>query len=127
MISARAMAEGDEGRYLRNQMAEALWSDVLLRVKKLGEGLNITETRAKIVELAEQLQATYIAYDEGLQADDVVLAGAIWRRFYQQKNVDLEHIELLVKYIRKNMRMLDSMSSEQFYDPKNIKWTSLKS
>lgn len=36
MISARAMAEGDDGRLLRNYLVEALWNDVGQRIKRLG-------------------------------------------------------------------------------------------
>lgn len=36
MLSVRAMAEGDDGRFVRNCIAQALWSDVGLRIKKLG-------------------------------------------------------------------------------------------
>ena len=31
----RTMAEGEEGRYVRNNMVEAMWEDVITRVKKL--------------------------------------------------------------------------------------------
>lgn len=54
-------------------------------------------------ELSEQLHAALIAYDEGLQSDDVVLAGALWRRLYQQQTVDPEHLDGLVKYIRRQV------------------------
>lgn len=126
MLSARAMAEGKDGRVIRNTLVEALWADVLERVKKLGSKGNPIDIRSKIVELSEQLQASYIAYDEGHLADDIVLAGALWRRFYQQSDmVDMVHIEKLVKYVRKNMRVLEKLSDEELYDPKNIKWCSI--
>lgn len=67
------------------------------------QAVNPSATRSQIFELSEQLQAAFIAYDEGLQSDDTVLAGALWRRVYQQQDVDIEHLELLVKYIRKEV------------------------
>lgn len=36
MISTRAMAEGDDGKALRNAMIEALWKDIAERIKKVG-------------------------------------------------------------------------------------------
>lgn len=36
MLSVRAMAEGDDGRIIRNNMVQALWTDVGLRIKKIG-------------------------------------------------------------------------------------------
>lgn len=61
------------------------------------------EMKTQVSELCEQFQAALIAYDEGLQSNDVVLAGALWRRFYQQKDVAPEHLDLLIKYIRKHV------------------------
>lgn len=59
--------------------------------------------KTHILELCEQFQAALIAYDEGLQTNDVVFAGALWRRLYQQKDVDPEYLDLLIKYIRKHV------------------------
>lgn len=74
-----------------------------LQLTCLFQAVNPSATRSQIAELSEQLQAAFIAYDEGLQSDDTVLAGALWRRVYQQQDVDIEHLELLVKYIRKEV------------------------
>lgn len=126
MLSVRAMAENTEGRLIRNNLVEALWADVGQRVKKIG-AVNPAEMRTQISELSEQLQAAYIAYDEGLQSDDIVLAGALWRRIYQQKDIDCYHLELLVKYIRRQINMLENISSEEFFQMKHIQWDSIKS
>jgi cytochrome b pre-mRNA-processing protein 3 len=80
----------------------------------------------QVRELAEQLQAALIAYDEGSQGDDVVLAGALWRRFYQQEDVDPKSLEVLVKYVRKQMRLLDHVSLEQFFEERRVDWICLK-
>lgn len=61
--------------------------------------------KAQLLELSEQFQAALIAYDEGLQVDDTVLAAALWRRMYQQRDVKPENLEYLVKYIRKHVRI----------------------
>ncbi|KAK9884421.1 hypothetical protein WA026_007268 [Henosepilachna vigintioctopunctata] len=127
MLSVRAMAEGDDGRLIRNNIIEALWADVFPRIKELGEVISQVEAREKITELSEQLQATLIAYDEGIQGQDITLASALWRRLYQQKEVNVEHLHMLIKYIRKHMRILDGLSKEEFFNPKNIKWHPLNS
>lgn len=57
--------------------------------------------KQQVFELSEQLQAALLSYDEGLQSSDTVLAGALWRRFYQLDAVDPENLVTLVKYIRK--------------------------
>lgn len=40
MLSVRAMAEGDEGKLIRNGMLEALWNDVKHRANKLGVSIS---------------------------------------------------------------------------------------
>ncbi|XP_044261938.1 ubiquinol-cytochrome-c reductase complex assembly factor 1 [Tribolium madens] len=124
MISARIMAEGDNGRHLRNFLVEALWNDVGQRIKKLGALSNPSVAREQVKQLSEQLQAALIAYDEGLQSDDTILAGALWRRLYQQGDVDPRSLEILVKYVRKQMRLLDHLSMETLTNAK-IDWVLL--
>ncbi|XP_049820757.1 ubiquinol-cytochrome-c reductase complex assembly factor 1 [Aethina tumida] len=124
MLSVRVMAEDLEGRHLRNCLVEALWTDVAQRVKKIG-GLRMEETREQIFELSEQLQAALIAYDEGLQSSDIVLAGALWRRIYQQGPVNVTDLEALVKYIRKQITLLDNSSRDQMFVKKQIDWAPL--
>ncbi|CAH1975018.1 unnamed protein product [Acanthoscelides obtectus] len=71
--------------------------------------------RPQLLELSEQLQASLIAYDEGLQSDDVGLAGALWRRLYQMGDVDIHDLEALVKYVRQQISMLDSIPNEKIF------------
>lgn len=107
MLMVRAMAEGSEtgqpGKFMRNCIVEALWSDVSKRAKKLNAG-NPSEMRNQIQVLSEQFQAALITYDEGLMLDDKVLAGALWRRFFEMKCDNYEHLETMVKYVRLQVR-----------------------
>ncbi|XP_018573182.1 ubiquinol-cytochrome-c reductase complex assembly factor 1 [Anoplophora glabripennis] len=124
MLSVRAMAEETDGRHLRNGLVEALWLDVAQRVKKLGVGSS-SLMKEQVFELSEQLQAALLSYDEGLQGDDIVLAGALWRRFYQLGVVNPENLVTLVKYIRKQIALLDNMSKDQILTEKAIRWEPL--
>ena len=47
---------------------------------------------------------------QGLLSDDTVLAGALWRNFFEMDCADVEHIEKLVQYVRKQVSfvILDS-------------------
>ncbi|KAG5866560.1 hypothetical protein JTB14_013830 [Gonioctena quinquepunctata] len=103
MLSVRVMADGEDGLLIRNAIFDALWRDVTQRVKKLGTG-NPSAVKQDIEELSEQLQAALIAYDEGIQSDDTVLAGALWRRLYQMGHVHPHNLEKLVEFVRKQMR-----------------------
>lgn len=143
MLLVRAMAEGSEsgqdGRFLRNSIVEAMWSDVNTRAKKLGvscfgvsrmsfskllffQANNPSGTKAQIEVLSEQFQAALIAYDEGIMSDDKVLASSLWRRFFEKSSQDYIAIEELVKYVRTQVNMLDSLNSEKFMTKPKIQW-----
>ncbi|XP_072397409.1 ubiquinol-cytochrome-c reductase complex assembly factor 1 [Diabrotica undecimpunctata] len=125
MLSLRAMAEGENGKDLRNAIVEALWTDVAQRVKRLGSG-SPSMLRNQIVELSEQMQAAFISYDEGIQSDDIVLAGAVWRRFYKMEHADPSNLDKLVKHIRKQVCVLDNLSSENLFKEAPINWLPVK-
>ncbi|KAK5650804.1 hypothetical protein RI129_001833 [Pyrocoelia pectoralis] len=126
MLMVRFMAEGDEGEHLRNFILEVLWADVDQRIKKLGE-VNVSSMREQVIELSDQLRAAIIAYDEGLQSTDVILAGALWRRLYQHANVDPECLDMLVKYVRKQVQLLDNIAYSELMKNKTIKWEPIQS
>lgn len=125
MLMVRCMAEGEDGRVMRNSVVQAMWADVALRAKKLGAH-NPSGVREQIRQLSEQFQAALIAYDEGLQSDDITLAGAIWRRLYQQQEANPEHLDCMVKYIRKQVRYLDNISHDELFSQKKINWEALQ-
>ncbi|EDW17954.1 ubiquinol-cytochrome-c reductase complex assembly factor 1 [Drosophila mojavensis] len=128
LLMMRSMAEGSEtgedGRFLRNCIVEAMWGDVNTRAKKLGAN-NPSQTRRQIETLSEQFQAALIAYDEGIMSDDRVLASALWRRFFEMDCDDYTQIERLVKYVRIQALMLDSLSRDQFITKPNVAWHDL--
>ncbi|XP_065360979.1 ubiquinol-cytochrome-c reductase complex assembly factor 1 [Calliphora vicina] len=128
MLLLRSMAEGSEtgedGRFLRNCIVEAMWGDVNTRAKKLGAN-NPSRTRQQIEELSEQFQAALIAYDEGIMSEDRVLAAALWRRFFELNCEEYERIERLVKYVRSQVQMLDNLSRQDFLIKPKIPWQDL--
>jgi HD superfamily phosphohydrolase YqeK len=64
---------------------------------------SLSGLKTQSTELLHQFQAAVIGYDEGLLSDDKVLAGAVWRTLLQQQCSDLENLERLVHYIRKQV------------------------
>lgn len=62
----------------------------------------------QIKEISEQFNAALIGYDEGIQSDDKVLAGALWRRFFHLECNNPEHIETLIIYVRKQVSFNDA-------------------
>ncbi|XP_069688529.1 ubiquinol-cytochrome-c reductase complex assembly factor 1 [Periplaneta americana] len=124
MLMVRTMAEGEEGRFTRNSIVEAMWQDTRERSKKL-DASNPSGLQRQLYELSQQFQAAMIGYDEGLLSDDKVLAGAVWRRFFQRDCNDPEHIECLVHYIRKQVKHLDGLDREDILIRRKITWLEL--
>lgn len=129
LLLTRAMAEGsdknEDGRFLRNNIVEAMWADVNLRSKKLGES-NPSGIRRQVQVLSEEFQAALIAYDEGVMSDDKVLASAIWRRFLSRQCEDYTKLESLVKYIRMNVHNMDNLSRRVFLKERQVKLVPLQ-
>lgn len=127
MILTRVMNEGPEtgqdGRFMRNCIVEAMWADVQLRSKKLSMD-NPSAARGQVAILSEQFQATLINYDEGLMSDDRILASALWRRFFDMKCEDYTKLEKLVSYVRQTTLQLDSMTRDELLRPK-IEWQTI--
>jgi hypothetical protein len=73
------------------------------------------------------LKAALFIYDEGLLGDDKALAGAIWRRFFQcRAEIDVEKLELLVKYVRRTMSALDHIPLNTLVVKSSLKWLPLR-
>ena len=134
LLGSRLMGEGDEGRIVRNSMVEALWVDCDTRAKALGD--MSSSTRAKhIASVAEEFQASLFIYDEGLTGSDIVLANALWRRFFLSMHEleegaaplpDPEKLLLLVNYVRRVASYLDNMDGLDIIVRNKIEWPSLE-
>jgi cytochrome b pre-mRNA-processing protein 3 len=129
MLLTRAMAEGSEksedGRFIRNNIVEAMWADVNMRARKLGAA-NPGGVRKQVADMSEEFQAALIAYDEGLMTDDKTLANALWRRFFEKTCEDYDRLELLVKYVRMHIRHLDSLPRRDFLKERKVNWMPIE-
>lgn len=111
MVLVRLMAEAEEGRFVRNMVIESMWEDIRQKTGLLGAE-NTSKARAQIKILSEEFQAALVGYDEGLLGDDIVLAGALWRRFFCRDCNNPELIETLIKYIRMHVKHFDMLTKE---------------
>lgn len=59
--------------------------------------------QGQVKELSHQFRGALIGYDEGWLTNDMVLANMVWRRVFNQECNDPEKVELVVKYIRKQV------------------------
>ena len=71
------------------------------------------------------LQAALLIYDLGILGDDKDLSNAVWRRFFLASDPDFEKIEILVRYIRRNMALLDSLSLDDLITKSDVRWERL--
>jgi len=121
MVFVRLMNESTKGKMIRNFMVEALWNDIDFRSKKLGH-LSSDVRQGQVKELSDQFRGALIGYDEGWLTNDMVLASMVWRRVFNKECNDPEKIELVVKYIRKQMSILQLQSFESLFTNKDVKW-----
>ncbi|KAL5236050.1 hypothetical protein ACI65C_003460 [Semiaphis heraclei] len=121
MIFVRLMNEGTRGTMIRNFIMEALWNDVEFRSKKLATVSSDVRHR-QIKELSDQLRGALVGYDEGWLNNDMVLASMVWRRVFNKECNDPEKIELVVKYIRKQMSILQLQTFDSLFTKKDVKW-----
>ncbi|XP_068202125.1 ubiquinol-cytochrome-c reductase complex assembly factor 1 [Palaemon carinicauda] len=124
MMVTRLMAEGEEGRYARNCMIEAMWEDVEMRAKKLGDS-SPTARNEQIQDIVSSFQSALFSYDEGLMSDDKVLASALWRRLFSKECDDPERLECIVQYVRKQTAYLDTVSRKEVLIDCKVGWIPL--
>merc|ERR1712083_183120 len=112
----RLASEGREGRRVRNMLIKSMWHDVKKRAKKLlpPELIGLGSAgREGIGIMGETFKLSLYCYDEGLLCDDHVLASALWRNFFDQKeDIQAKHLETMVHYVRRQLQHLSTMSSE---------------
>ncbi|XP_071547074.1 ubiquinol-cytochrome-c reductase complex assembly factor 1 [Panulirus ornatus] len=124
MLMVRLMAEGEEGRFTRNALIDALWEDAELRSKKLGAA-SLSIRREQMQIIISSFQASLFAYDEGLMSDDKMLASALWRRLFSKNCEDPERLECCVQYVRKQIAFLDGLSRREFMLDCQVSWVPL--
>lgn len=109
------VGKSKEGRFLRNFIIEALWEDMDARAKMVAT-MSSSDRMDQIWDLAEEFQTALLLYDVGVIGSDKDLANALWKRVYNaQDNVDPEKLEMMVKYVRKTLVLLDDMNVNDLY------------
>lgn len=126
MLMVRYMVEGEDGKILRDHLAEEMWEDVKQRVDKLGY-IKRKIKRNQIMELNAQFSAAIACYDEGMLSDDKVLANALWRRLGRSECDDPEVLERLVVFVRRQLQVMDSIPREELFTQPQLKWINFKS
>ncbi|KAM7537290.1 hypothetical protein Aperf_G00000061075 [Anoplocephala perfoliata] len=112
MCLVRLRREGEEGRILKNAFIELIWADLKARMRPFGV---IRKQHTQVDQFKSQFFGSLFAYDEAfLTHSDPALAAALWRNLYlSSPGTSAEHLDALVRYIRKQLAHLNSLPSEQ--------------
>ncbi|SCU80798.1 LAME_0B04610g1_1 [Lachancea meyersii CBS 8951] len=103
------------GKNYQQKLVDRTFSDIELR---LFDEMNVNSGRIAdqyLKDFNSQLRGAVFAYDEGFFTDDATLAAAIWRNLFGgRKNVDMVHLEAMVRYVRAQLYVLSKMSDREF-------------
>lgn len=103
------------GRNYQQKMVDRTFSDIEMR---LFEEMNVNSGRIAdqyLKDFNSQLRGAVFAYDEGFFTDDATLATAVWRNLFGgRKNIDIVHLEAIVRYIRSQLYVLSRLSDREF-------------
>lgn len=103
------------GRNYQQKLVDRTFSDIEVR---LFDEMNISSGRIVdqyLKDFNTQLRGAVFAYDEGFYTDDATLASALWRNLFGgRKNIDMVHLEAMVRYVRSQLYVLSRMSDRDF-------------
>lgn len=103
------------GRNYQQKLVDRTFADIEVR---LFDEMNVTTGRIVdqyLKDFNTQLRGAAFAYDEGFYTDDATLAAALWRNLFGgRKNIDMIHLEAMVRYVRSQLYVLSRMSDRDF-------------
>lgn len=114
-VRMRAMPH-KEGRNYQQKLTDKLFKDIELR---LSEEMNVLSGQIRetyMKDFHSQMMGMIFSLDEAFarQSDDV-LASALWRNIFNgDKNVDIVKLEALIRYVRMQLYVLDTISDREF-------------
>ncbi|KAK3596443.1 hypothetical protein CHS0354_033406 [Potamilus streckersoni] len=111
LCMVRLQDEGDDGYYVRNALVENMWCDIVRRSKELAKDNHIRIPKSDFVYMNQHFYTSLISYDEGLLQSDKVLANNLWDILFEKRDIDPKSLELMVQYVRKQLKHLDSQDS----------------
>ncbi|CAE1291014.1 CBP3 [Acanthosepion pharaonis] len=109
MVLVRLSTCEEEGKFIRGHFMKAFWEDVKKRSSKVGRSPSRQE---ELKLLNYHFNAAIFNYDEGLLSDDRVLASSLWRIFFEDKVAEPHLLELMVQYVRKQVKHLNDQQDD---------------
>lgn len=103
------------GRNYQQKLVDRTFADI---EQRLFDEMNVHSTRITdqyLKDFNSQLRGAVFAYDEGFFSEDVTLATAIWRNLFGgRKDIDMVHLEAMVRYVRAQLYVLSKISDREF-------------
>lgn len=103
------------GRNYQQKLVDRTFADIEMR---LFEEMKVNSGRIAdqyLKDFNSQMRGAVFAYDEGFFTDDATLATAVWRNLFSgRKNIDMVHLEAVVRYIRSQLYVLSRLSDRDF-------------
>lgn len=121
MCQTRSMAEGPEGRTLRNELMQRMWQDIDTRLQRL-DLFAYSQRKSILSDLLYHHQGAMLSYDEGLLIDDKTLASAIWRTLYSKYPVEPALLEMAVRYVRTQMSHIRAIGPREWCLDGKFNW-----
>uniref|UniRef100_A0A8C5DPW2 Ubiquinol-cytochrome-c reductase complex assembly factor 1-like n=1 Tax=Gouania willdenowi TaxID=441366 RepID=A0A8C5DPW2_GOUWI len=112
MCLVRMRQEGREGKYMCRYVVHSMWEDVEQRSKIMG--IDAVHRKEALKAMTETFYAAIFGYDEGVLSDDCVLAAALWRNLFSRQCEDPRQLELMVEYVRKQVRATPTQPPEVY-------------
>ncbi|QEU62171.1 Cbp3 [Kluyveromyces lactis] len=103
------------GKNYQQKLVDRTFADI---EKRLYDEMNVHSGRITdqyLKDFNSQLRGAVFAYDEGFFSGDAALASAIWRNLFGgKKNIDMVHLEAMVRYVRAQLYVLSKLSDREF-------------
>ncbi|KAF9107070.1 Protein cbp3, mitochondrial, partial [Mortierella sp. AM989] len=118
LLMVRIRAE-NQGKVFQQQLVNHFFHDIEDRMRynhKISSGRIIS---TYMHDFLAQFHGGVLAYDEGMCKDDPIMAAALWRNLFTSSGTP-HQIAILVDYVRKELQVLDVMSSEEFLESKKL-------
>ncbi len=113
-VRMRALPE-KIGIYFKSRLVDRHFMDMEARLNNEMGIKSGTIVNKYLKDFDTQLRGAILSYDEGFYKNDAVLAAAIWRNLFQgDPNVNFEHLELMVRYVRQQLYLLSKLSDREF-------------
>lgn len=103
------------GKNYQQKLVDRTFADI---EKRLYDEMNVHSGRITdqyLKDFNSQLRGAVFAYDEGFFTGDAALASAIWRNLFGgRKDIDMVHLEAMVRYVRAQLYVLSKLSDREF-------------